>query len=343
LINLPAGSNQFGSGWLESEEIKMSGRLCMLEGWQKTMLHLTLSGFRILAALALVFVMAGVNPSWSAQAAPANEGFSLIMNVVPSAEYVCTGQKMTFKVSISVQINARPGDTSPRFDEIQGSMVNAEVLSGDGSITPDQSFIGNPSSLNPNSVSFTFTAGQNPGMTRLGFKADISAFWRGSGHVVQNQRTVTVGSGPYVDVRKCNYKVEMLFLEPMAGLGLISGTAEEIGLEQISDTQFNGGTDLNMAYNFSPGLGCPITGKIDTVILDYAADLTGETLYINFSFPSLKATITTTSCGDLPMTQSQSVETAPGSGTVTVPSTGGLGVLSTPYWTYMFIVTRVSE
>jgi hypothetical protein len=317
----------------------MKRRLFNSEGWHTA----ARCGFRILASLTLVLVMVGINPSWSAQAAPANQGFTFIPNVVPSAEYVCTGQTMTFKVSILVQLYPRPGDTYPRFDEVQGSMVKAEVLDGDGSLTPDESYIGNPTTLNPNSVTFTFKAGDNPGRTRLGFKADISTFWRGSGRVIQNENTVTVGTDSYVDVRNCSYKVEMLFMEPMAGIGLITGTANEIGLEQISATQFNGGNDLNFSFNFRPGLGCPITAKIDTVILDYSADLAGETLYLNFSFPSLKGEITSTGCGDLPTTQSQSVVTPPGAGTVSVPSTGGVGVLSTPYWTYMFIVTKVSE
>jgi hypothetical protein len=301
---------------------------------------MTRTGQRIIAALALVFVMVGANPPWSVQAAPANDYLGFVMTAVPSAEYVCVGQSMTFDVKISRQLIPHPGDTGPKFDDVGGVLIEAAGAENLGRTV----FYGTMASnhLPPSVYYFEFKAGTKPGKSQIHFQAMVPASHGYTGQVTNSGR-VHVDTFVPVDVRKCGYNVEMLFLEPMYGYGLLTGTANQVYLEQTSATHFKGFTELDMAYNFSRGIGCPITGQISSVLLDYSADLAGDTLYLNFSFPSLKATVTLTSCGDLPTTTTNSIDTAAGAGTVSVPSRGGLGVLSTPYWTYMFIVTLVPE
>jgi hypothetical protein len=321
----------------------MIGKFSSFEEWRKAGLHLTRCGLRILTIAALTFVLIGATPADSAQAA--NYQFNMV--IIPSTKYVCENESMTFKVSIEIQLANEPGDTNARFRKVQGSMVNAEVAAGAKSITPSKSFIGDPGTFDPYSVTFTFNAGNAAQTTHLNFSTEISEFWYGNSPVRENCRTQRITKNVDIEIRKCSYKVEMLFMEPMYGFGLLSGIAKEVSLNQFrtqdSDNHFSGITDLNLIYNFKPGLGCPITGQISPVEFYYTGDLVGGRLYLNFSFPSLKATITLTSCGDLPTTTTQSVETHPGSGTVSVSSEGGLATLSTPYWTYMFIVTRVSQ
>lgn len=321
----------------------MIRRFCTLEDRHATTMNLTRGGLRILTALALAFVLGGADPSGSAQAAPAYSPYPFNMVVVPSALYVCENESMTFKVSIEVQLQNQPGDTSGRFRRVQGSMVNAELVAGGKSITPSQSFIGNPGSLDPYSVTFTFKAGNAAQITHLRFSAEISTFWYNNSPVLENGRTQSITKAVDIEIRKCSYKVEMLFQEPMPGMGLITGMAHEVRLNRVSDTHFSGDTIFYLTVNIRPGLGCPLTAEVLPVRLDYSADLAGDRLYLNVHFASFKGTVTMTSCGDLPTTQTLPIDTPPGSATVSVPSAGGLGVLSTPYWTYLFIVTRVNE
>jgi hypothetical protein len=317
----------------------MMRRLFIFTGSLAVLLNLVCGRVRMIAVMLLALTLAGASPSWSAQAAPTGLNFMLFLTAVPSATYVCTGQTMTFRVSISVLLVNRPGDTGPRFDNIQGSMVESEILYGSGTITPTESFIGNPTTSDPNSVTFTFTAGDIPERITVGFKADVSTFWRGSGHVIQNDRTVRVSAPINVDVRNCTYKVLMIFQQPVLWLGVITGTANEIKLTEDQSKHFTGVTDFNLNYNLYPNK-CGMKANMSPTKVEYQADLVDEKLYLTFKVVNIKGIITQQCEGGPP---SQDVGVVGSPATVLLPAQGGVTTYSTPYWTYFIIVTREPE
>jgi hypothetical protein len=321
----------------------MNNRFRMLKGWHKTLLRLAWPVLRRIAALGLALSLIGIKPSTSVLAAPRSIGYDeyFLVTAIPSTEYVCTGDFMYFTVSISKQLVSRAGDTGRRFGEIRDVTVSSTI--GDTSLvsTIDNELkIGSTAADSPTSVRFWFKAGDNPGQTFVIFESYISHYFGGIMQYGQDEIRVESPMQPVV-VRNCSYKIDMLFLEPMAGFGSITGTAKIVQLRQVAPKKFEGPTILSMNYNFEPGLGCPINGIIRDVVLKYTADLTDDKLYINFNFPGLDTKVTLTSCGDLPQTTTNKYLTQPGSGTVLVSSKGGATVLQTPYWTYLFIVTRV--
>jgi hypothetical protein len=329
----------------------MIGRLCTSEGWHKTKLTLTRGGFRILAALALALTSAGANPSGSAQAAPiSNVDLQFFITVIPSADYVCVNESMTFKVKVwAVPIDAPLiGPDEPGYDpdneifDLTNVDVHGEALDMSiGVIEPGSLRIGSQSA-HKFSAQFTFTAFGKPGETQVFFDSTIPRNRAGGIRTPGEGQTIYVyNDNTRVEVRNCSYKVEMLFQDYQTSA--LTGTAKEVSLNRVSDTHFSGTTYFNLTYNFKPGEGCPITSQISPVKVDYSADLAGEKLDLTVNYGSMKVTITATTCGDLPQTGSQSVETPPVSFTLSVPSKGGVGVLSSPYWRYLFIVTRESQ
>ena len=329
----------------------MEGRLCTSEEGHKTKHPWTRDGFGILVTLAFTLTLLGANPSSLVHAAPAsNVDLQFFITVIPSADYVCVNESMTFKVKVwAVPIDAPLiGPDEPGYDpdndifDLTNVNVHGEALDTSiGVIEPGSLRIGSQSARTF-SAQFTFTAFGNPGETEVFFNSSIPRNRAGGIRTPGEGQTIYVyNDNTRVEVRNCSYKVEMLFQDYQTSA--LTGTAEEVSLNRVSDTHFSGTTYFNLAYNFEPGMGCPITAEISPVKVVYSADLDGEKLDLTVNYGSMKATVTSTSCGDLPQTGSQSVETQPGSFTLSIPSKGGLGVLSSPYWRYLFIVTRVSE
>ena len=196
----------------------------------------------------LALLLAGSNLSMLAQAAPASDWYTFIMNAVPSANYVCVDQTMIFTVSISRLLTSQPGDTGPRFDNIQGVMVEAGVADEDiGQISPPLKWVG-ASSLKPDTAEFTFKAGKNPGRILVTFKSSFTEFWTAS-----RQGAVTWAGGMNADqsapveVRYCGYKVNMILLQTIPEILQVTGTADEVKLNAVSDTKFSGRTNVKFA------------------------------------------------------------------------------------------------
>src|SRR5450759_5322833 len=151
----------------------MIGRLCLLESWQKATQNLIRRGVRIVAILALTFVLAGANPLSSAQAAPAIDNYDYVVTAIPSANPICTGQSTLIRVSLSRQLQFGLGDAAP----VMVSRAEVAALSNNnvGTITPDRMFIGHPSTFDPNSVLFRFTARDDPGVAEIRFRFILSS------------------------------------------------------------------------------------------------------------------------------------------------------------------------
>ncbi len=172
----------------------MKRRLFTSDGRHKTTQTLIRSGLRILSVLALAFVLVGADPFWSVQAVSAGAMFNFVITAVPTADYVCTHQRMTIWVYVSRQLMSRPGDVGPKFDNIGGVKVNAELadksLGSIGDMVVVQKVPG---------PGFLFTAGKKPGTTKIYFSAMIPYIYGGEALVETYAR---------VEVRNCGYKID---------------------------------------------------------------------------------------------------------------------------------------
>jgi len=337
----------------------MIGRLNTLDIWHRGTQNLTHFGGRILAILTLTFVLVGANPSSSARAAQASDGFIFVMTAVPSAEYVCTGETMKFRVSISRQLSSKPGDTKPEFDMISGVKVDATVADTSiGNIAQDFRYrrsqnpsidYGAPQVYYPDIATFTFTAGKNPGKTSIKFWSDFSRFWVAEGlpeeYIRNLKNTVHVEppSPVQVDVRKCFYKVMLIAQKTMNGLVSWNGTGYETPLNMDSSTHFSGTTEFFITEHwlFDPDdVGCSITSAVAPTSVLYEAVLSEGTLDLTFTIQ--KATINREGSGSKNCGFSFPAEFASYTDTVKLPSQGGVISLPGPFWFGLIIVTRGS-
>lgn len=337
----------------------MIRRFCTSEKKHKTKLTLLRCGLRIAAALALAFVMVGVNPSGSAQAAPAYSFYTFNMVVVPSALYVCENESMTFKVSIETQLQNLPGDTDSRHRRAQGMMIIAELMAGAKSITPSESFIGNPRSLDPYSVTFTFKAGNAAQTTRLRFSTQVSAFWYDNSPVYENESAQIMGQDVNIEIRKCSYKVNTFFVGLAPEIMSWAYAADETILNKDSDTQFSGSVPFHRvekALFHDRGLGpgeilCSKkpyrlgkwTIKTEPTLIDYKADiLVNGTLHLTTSLRNYKDIVSESCTG---ATSSSEQWLSSGSTPTTIlsfPPEGGVAVVNGPVGDALFIVERVA-
>ena len=318
----------------------MKRRFYALEGWREIMQNLTRGGFRILAALALALTLLGANPSSLAQAAPAYAHYHFVMIAVPSAAYVCTGESMTFKVSISVQLESQPGDTAPNFGRIRGGWVFSERVSGEGVINPTSNLFTTPEEIAPDSANFSFSAGDSPGTTTLKFESFVSEFWLGAGNYMEEGKPELVSTTANIEVRKCGYKVLMSSQAPVPGIGLWIGSTIEHRLIETTPKHFGFETDWNVFYIDYNLWGCPFTGTITPDTVKYEAHVDKGRLYLDFTIQEFTETITA-HCKDGP---APIIYKSPaGTGTVSVPSQGGVATYSTPGGGYLFVITRVSD
>jgi len=191
----------------------MIRRFCTLAVRHATALNLARGGLRILAVLALALTLLGASPSGSARAAPAYATYHFVMNAVPSAAYVCAGGSMTFKVSISVQLENQPGDTAPNFGRIRGGWVFSNLVSGDGVINPSSNFWTSSEEIAPDSANFSFSAGNTPGTTTVSFESFVSEFWLGAGNYMEEGEPQHVSTTAEIEVRNCGYRIDFFLLE----------------------------------------------------------------------------------------------------------------------------------
>lgn len=323
----------------------MINRLRWFVDWHKSMQNLTRFGLRILAALALLLV--GANPSGSAQAAPGSPNFfTFLVNAIPSADYVCTGEYMYFTVSISKQLISRPGDTGSRLGEIRDVYVVPHIGDTDVISTIDTAVqIGSAAVNSPTSARLWFKAGLNPGRTTLQFSSDISHFFMGNyEQIYENAHDHAESPLLPIEVRDCGYKVLTIFQMPAGEFGMLTATTTEIQLDKVSRTHFVGTTDFPLAYSNLFVYGCWFKVLVELPMVAYSADLLGERgerLVLNFTVQKYKITSSATGVCDTGV--SQSYETSPGTWPVIFPAEGGVRTYYTPYWTYLIIVTRVSE
>ena len=324
----------------------MIGRFCTFENWHTTTQNLTRRGVRIMATLALTFVMVGANPSSSAQAAPDNDGsFTFIMTAVPSAEYVCIGQTMDINVKISRLLDSQPGDTGPKFNDIQGVIPNVKPIDPSiGTIKITGKYF-NTKNHHVETTIFTFRASNNPGTTTIQFYADIPKYWDGNVLNYAPDFGYKAKRDLQIDVRNCTYKVLLITTAPVPGIGLWVASPEEIRLQETSSNQFSGTTHWNLIYNDFNTMGCPITGTSTPNNVEYKVHLNGERLYLDYTIDEFTATVTA-HCDDPEQGNPPPIIHASpaGTGTVSVPSQGGgIEVPAGLGGSYLFIITRVSD
>jgi len=270
----------------------MIRRPCIFKSLQKTTQNFIRCGLRILAILAITLPLIGANPSGSAQASPAkDEDLEFTMTAVPSATYVCVGQSMDIKVTISRRLVSQPGDTGPKFGNIQGITPNVKPVDpGVGTIAISET-IPSPTNLHMETTVYTFKASQNPGKTTIQFYADIPDWYIGNVHWYAPGFEYNVKRDLLIDVRNCTYKVNMLQLLSMAGVMQVTGVADQNLLRVDSDTHFSSVTSLKTTTQILiPDPTCAILGghvpggfslKIESTTVEYTIDVAGDRLYFN--------------------------------------------------------------
>ena len=336
----------------------MIRRFCTFASRHATALYLSRDGLRILAVLALALTLFGASPSGSAQAAPDREFFIFKMSAFPSATYVCVGETMTLRVEIFIELAEQPGDTAPRFGHIRGAWVFADFVSGDGGISPEGNIFTSHGEIAPDSATFTFKAGPNPGTATLKFTSFVSEFWNGTGHHVVSGEPYEIVSMANIEVRKCSYKVNQVYLANIPGIMSFAHAADEATLVKEGDNHFVGTVPFHRAikvlihdHGYGPGiLLCqkkPLrlggwTVLIEPIMVDYKADLTNGTLYLTSTVPKYKDIYSETCTGS-----SASAEQWTGSGATpftfltSFPPEGGTAFIKGPYGFVLITVERV--
>jgi hypothetical protein len=267
------------------------------------------------------------------------------MIAVPSAAYVCTGESITFKVSISVQLESQPGDTAPNFGRIRGGWVFSERVSGEGVINPTSNFFTSSEEIAPDSANFSFSADDSPGTTTVSFWSDVSEFWLGAGNYMEEGEPQHVSTTANIEVRKCGYKVLLITTAPAPPVGLWVASPDEIRLQETSSKQFSGSTHWKLIFNDFKTLGCPLTATSTPNNVEYKAHLNGQRLYLDYTIQEFTPTVTV-KCPDPEQGNPPpiSYKVPAGTGTVSVPSQGG--VIAVPAGlggSFLFIITRVSD
>jgi len=323
------------------EKTTMIGRLCTLKDWHKIRQNLARRGIKILAIFVFASTLMGANPSSSVQAAPAYANYHFVMIAVPSAAYVCTGQTMTFKVGISVQLETQPGDTAPNFGHIRGGWVFADVESGDGKITPESNFFDSPEEIAPDSATFTFKAGENPGTTTLKFESFVSEFWYGTGNYMEEGEPQHVSTTSNIEVRKCRYSVEIIAQSTIAGLVNWVGTNDTTTMHAETDTHFTLLTGYQITEHWlfdTAEVGCNLTATAAPTEVDFSGDLVNESFYLTFTLQ--KATMNREGGGGKNCGFSFSADFPGSTATVKFPTQGGVMPFPGTPWFGLIILTR---
>lgn len=308
-----------------------------LGGWYQRTPDLTQRRLRILAALALVLLFAGANPSVMAQAAPASASAQFVMVAMPSADYICVNESMTFSVYV-YRVFGSQTDAGFHQERLSGVAVDATVVDKSiGTITPDRQMTGF-NNYDAEGAQFTFQAGKKPGTTKIIFEGLINVFWADVLTLEQADQ-IYVDAPVQVEVRKCSYKAELIFNGYFPGILSWTGTGDETRLNADSDTHFSGTSDFLTAEQMLIELPCgSLTGTISPTTVDYSADLVGDMLNFTFTIQDTKHTVTE-SCRGF----TGSADTGIRSASVTFPSQGGVITHSQPYAVFTIIVERVID
>jgi hypothetical protein len=323
---------------------------------QKSTQYLVHLGLRILAALTFSFIFLGINPPRPAQAEDGG-WYTFVPIVVPSADYVCTGETMTLSVSINRLLPPKPGDTKPNFDKISAVMVNAVVNDTNvGELTSNSAVIG-WTRLKPDTAEFTYKAKDTPGRTKIDFKSSFSEFWTAS-QGMQSWFPTTVDRTAYVEVRNCTYKVNQIFVGYSPGIMSWAYSADETILGVESATHYTGSVPFHRIIKVlvhDRGLGPGIilcskkpyrTGKItvttEPTMIDYKADLTNGTLYFTMSVRKYKDTSLETCTGAAWSTDMFTFFNPTQATTLSFPPQGGVQVIRGPVGSTTVIVERVA-
>jgi len=320
----------------------MMGKLYTFIGCHKNTQRKTRRGVRILAILALTFVMVGANPSSSAQAAPAREGFTYVMTAVPSTEYICVGQTMDINVKISLLLVSQPGDTGPKFGDIHGVTPNVNPIDPSVGTIAISGTLLNPTNLQVETTIFTFRASKNPGTTTIQFYADIPPYWNGD----EANYAISVGyhvkRDLQIEVRNCKYSVEIYFNSTVAGLVNWFGTNETTSMQAETDTHFTNLTGYQITEHWlfdTNEVGCDLTAAAAPTEVSFSGDLVNESFYLTFTIQ--KATMNRAAGGGNNCGFSFSADFPGSTTTVKFPSQGGVRFV--PAGTnggYLIILTR---
>jgi len=282
----------------------MISKLYTFSGRHTTALSLTHGGLRILTALALALTLMGVNPSEYVQASPVgDEGdtFEFRMTAVPSATFVCVGQPLDIKVTISRFLVSQPGDTGPAFGIIQGVSPDVKPVDQSVGTIAISATIQNSTNNHPETTIYTFKASQNPGKTTINFFANIPIWWDGTRKYISETSQYHAERDLEIDVRKCTYKVNMVQKLSWQGLS-ITGVADQTLLRTDSDTHFSGGANHKTLAQFMvPDAVCPFLGghttggismKIENTTAEYTIDVAGDRLYFTSTLAPYSVTTT---------------------------------------------------
>ncbi|HEX7620720.1 MAG TPA: hypothetical protein VF359_05920 [Anaerolineales bacterium] len=299
------------------------------------------------------------NPSLSAHAAPVSDdggSFTFAMIAVPSAMYVCTGQTMTFSVTIYRQLIPQPGDTGLKFGNIQGVVPKVKPFDPNfGKIALTGSIV-SPTNHKLETTEWTFTAGNNPGKMNIQFYADIPDYWMGNIENSHSGITYNVETNAPVDVRNCGYKVNIIFVGNIPDMLSWVASADEIRLTKDSETHFSGSAPYHQLekilvhdHGYGPGIILcnkkPLklghwSGTISPTTVDYKADLAKDKLYLTVAIQQYINTATE-SCFGNSSTFGEGLSMTPT--VLFFPLQGGVEVIEGTYGTYMVIVDRMVD
>lgn len=249
-------------------------------------------GFRILAMLVLVFTLIGASPSRVAQATPVIGRIRFDMNVKPSKMVVCVNESIPIRVSVHRIASSRPGSGT---NDRRVSGVGIKATSADmsmGTITPNRLVVGDFYS-EPGVAEFTFKAGENPGTAYLYFEGTVNNYWYFPTDVLLNAGGYHVARPLQLEVKKCTYKINVMFQEEFPNVMAWTGWADPIRLTADSPTQFSGTT----AFFYSQRLllqmpTCNLSISVMPTTINYQADLVGD--WLNFSITIQNTTNTVT-------------------------------------------------
>jgi hypothetical protein len=224
----------------------------------------------VILALALVLIIGTVNPTPSAQAAPAGStelSFFMLANKEGGSKPVCVGELVTIEVLV-LRLKVVNG-VSEAPEAITGISVNGVVDNPNiGQISPSENTTIWASAIYPGAADFVFTA-EKPGETIVAFSGMIvhpgwfGTNWGGSSQIVSDQVSVKV--------IPCKFKVEATSRWNNNVGGIYLAMMDEIVLRADAEGRYSGSANVNWIGTFMMD-SCPK----EYTIPSGQAKLTGE-------------------------------------------------------------------
>jgi hypothetical protein len=203
----------------------------------------------VILALALVLIIGTVNPTPSAQAAPAGStelSFFMLANKEGGSKPVCVGELVTIEVLV-LRLKVVNG-VSEAPEAITGISVNGVVDNPNiGQISPSENTTIRASAIYPGAADFVFTA-EKPGETIVAFSGMIvhpgwfGTNWGGSSQIVSDQVSVKV--------IPCKFKVEATSRWNNNVGGIYLAMMDEIVLRADAEGRYSGSANVNWIGTF---------------------------------------------------------------------------------------------